>query len=103
MSNEKIIHLTKEEVLYCLKDSEYIHTYKNAAFGLIGADWQKNELIDLLDEADDIQIGGEGCRSMGHGIVIFPSGAKYQSQLVFVECDNDKLLEIEKTKENNND
>lgn len=99
----KQIHLTKEEVLSCLKNNDYVHTFINAGFGLIGADWSIENLIEKLDNAEDIQIGGESCRAMQHGIVIFPKNAKKQSDLYFVECDDKKLSAIEKAKEQNNE
>ena len=95
---DKIVHLSIEEALYCIGDKEYIHTFINAPFGLIGADWGKDEVIE------DIHIGGEVCRAMNHGIVVFPKRAKKQSDLYFIECDDKKLSEIEQKKEvNGND
>ena len=95
---DKIVHLNIEEALYCIGNKEYIHTFINAPFGLIGADWSKEELIEHLQTAEDIQIGGEGCRAMNHGIVVFPKEAKKQSDLYFIECDDKKLSEIDKRK-----
>lgn len=101
---DEIVHLSIEEALYCIGDKEYIHTFINAPFGLIGADWGKDEVIEHLQNAEDIQIGGEVCRAMNHGIVVFPKRAKKQSDLYFIECDDKKLSEIEQKKEvNGND
>ena len=96
---EKQIHLTVEEVISVLKNQENVHTFINAGFGLIGADWSKEELIEKLEIAEDIQVGGEQCRAMSHGIVIFPKNAKKQSDLYFVECDNEKLDLLIESKE----
>ena len=99
MGNVKEIrHLTVEEALYCVGDKEQIHTFINAPFGLLGADWSREYLVKQLESAEDIQIGGETCRNMGHGIVLFPKGAMKQSDLRFIECDNKRLSEVDDNK-----
>ena len=103
MGNVKEIrHLTVEEALYCVGDKKQIHTFINAPFGLIGADWSRENLVEKLENAQDIQIGGEACRNMGHGIVLFPQGAKKQSDFYFIECDNEKLSELDVEEKDDN-
>jgi len=47
---------------------------------LLGADWEKGVLIEAMGKADNIEIGGEACRSMNHGLVFFDDAGA-----VFVE------------------
>ena len=94
MSERK--QLTIEQATKCLHNGKYIHIYRNAPFGLVGADWHRKEVIKEFENADKIEIGGEQCRAIGHGIVVIPKGAKKQSDLLFVECNNEKLEEYDK-------
>lgn len=85
------VFITAEQAISCMPDSEYIHVYINCDNTLVGADWKRQEVINVLCTADSIEIGGKLCRSMGHGLVVAPRGTKYYSDLYFVECDDDKL------------
>ena len=93
MGNVKEIrHLTVEEALYCVGDKEQIHTFINAPFGLIGADWSRENLIEKLENAQDIQIGGEACRNMGHGIVLSHKGRKNKAIYILLNATTKSYL-----------
>lgn len=78
--------LTKEEALKLIVDGNKVHTFINAPeVGLIGADWDRQELLKKLDEAESITLAGEIATKMHHGVVIHPKRAKYQRDLIFVE------------------
>ncbi len=92
MEYEKRIFITPQEAGECLivKDNQ-VHNFIQAGFGLVGADWDVQDVAELLDEATSIEIGGEQCRKLGHGLVAIKEGEAY-----FFEADNDKLNELEK-------
>ena len=89
-------YLTYEEAVTLLPNEYDIHTFVNAAFGLIGADWSKNEVLELLKNPDTtIELTGENARAMKHGIAAYRKNARYQSDIVFIETDEEKLSAFE--------
>ena len=90
---EERIYLTVEQVqdLWDEKDG-YVHIQKNPQAGMfMGFDKNVDTLLEELKEADAVEIGGENCMAMGHGILMFPKGAKYHHELVFIEHDKEKM------------
>ena len=66
------------------------HAFVNPAFGvLIGADHTKEELDAEIKIAKDLQIGGIGCRSISHQLVIDVDGHRY-----FVATDDEKVDQL---------
>lgn len=84
--------LTKEQALDCLivKDGQ-VHNFVPAPFGIVGADWNIEDVKKCLDEAENIEIGGEQCRKIGHGVAVINKENVY-----FFEADNDKLDKYDK-------
>lgn len=85
--DEKRKFLTKEQALNCLiiKNNQ-VHNLIPAAYGLVGADWNIEDVKECFDSADSIEIGGEQCRKLGHGIAVIKGENVY-----FFEADNNKL------------
>lgn len=83
--------LTKEEAIGLLPDGELVHVFINGGFGLVGADWNREDIIEKINTADRTELAGPMARGTGHGLVIFPPNAKCQSDLLFVETDMEKL------------
>lgn len=70
------------------------HTFVNPACGvLIGADHSKEDLDAEIKNAKDLQIGGIGCRSISHQLVIDVDGHRY-----FVATDDEKVDQLERKK-----
>ena len=84
--------LTIEQALDCLiiKDGQ-VHNFVPASFGIIGADWGIEEVKECFKEAEHIEIGGEQCRAMGHGIAVIKG-----KNIYFFEADNAKLDKYDK-------
>ena len=92
MNREEKIFISSKEAISILLDGEDIHTFRNSSFMLIGCDWRRQDILDLLKEHDgNIEIGGEQCQRMGHGLVVYTSPA----DPLFIECDKEKLKELE--------
>ncbi len=83
--------ITADEAIELLPDSDNIHTFINMPLGLVGADWSKEEIIDKLKRSDTIEITGECARRMDHGLAVYNKDAKWQSDILFVETDKEKL------------
>lgn len=54
-----------------------IHVFMNPKGMLLGADWNEEEIIELLEHADKIELGGTFCMSMNHGVVVTKEGKEY--------------------------
>lgn len=95
--NEDRIYLTKEQAwsLMAVQEDGHVHTQKQSGMMFLGCDWTKDAVEQALDSAETIEIGGENCKAMKHGIVVIPRGVKYQSEILFFEHDEKKLREFE--------
>lgn len=89
-------YVTAEQAISVLPDGDAVHTFYNAVFGLVGADWSRDDILDKLRSSDIIELTGPGARGMGHGICAYNKDAKYQSNILFVETDEERLSELEK-------
>lgn len=93
-----LVHLTAKQAIDCLKNNEEIHVFNLATWGLTGCDMKREQIIKMIKTAEDIQIGGECCREMSHGLVLMPKDSKTIYDYYFVECDDNKLKEYDTDK-----
>ncbi len=89
-------YLTKEEAISVLPSEESIHTFFNTGFGLVGADWSREDIIDKIQKSDIIELTGALARGMNHGICAYDKDTKYQSDILFIETDENKLRLFDK-------
>lgn len=92
---EKRRFLTAEEAISILPDGEYVHTTYQTGFVFVGADWDREDIIDKIQNSEKREITGPNARAMGHGLALYPQGAKFQSDILFVETDMKRLEELE--------
>ena len=96
--DEQRIFITADEAISVLYDVDGVgHTFKSSGGMIFGADWEITEIEKELREADKIEISGDMARGMRHGICVFPKGAKYLKDLIFVETNEDKLKALEES------
>ena len=89
------VFLNEEETLSLLPDGDYIHTFLNPGFGLVGADWERNELVEKIRNSNKLELAGPAARSMGHGLCVYSTDTKYHDDILFVETDEKRLAELE--------
>lgn len=94
--------ITVEEAVDLLPEGDYIHTFFDMPFGLLGADWSREDVIDTLKTSDKIELTGEKARGLGHGIAVYNNDTKKQSEILFVETDMKKLLSFDPEGEKEN-
>lgn len=94
MSNK--VFLTAEQAMSILPDRDSIHTFYNSASCLIGADWSRTDIVDKLRKSDVIELTGELARRSGHGICAYNKDTKFHDQILFIETDEEKLVEFER-------
>lgn len=94
-THEEIIKLTREQAETALISNQdgSVHTFVQSGYALIGADRSKDSINEMLASAELLQIGGENCRAMEHGVVIDCGNSRF-----FLHADNDKLKEYEEAK-----
>lgn len=63
------------EAIELLPKSEKVHCFSNpAASVLVGADWERDEVIRTFQQAEKIFISGPSAQSTGHGLFISQDG-----------------------------
>lgn len=95
--------ITVEEAISLLPEEGDIHTFYQMGNSIVGADWEREEVIRLLRERDTIEISGECARSLDHGIAAYNSDAKWQSEITFIQTDEKKLNAFDPVEEVTND
>ena len=95
--------LTAEQAISLLPEGDEIHTFYNMPFGILGADWSRQDVIDKLKGSDKIEITGEMARNMKHGIAVYNDDTKLQSEVLFVETDEEKLNAFDPIEKNKMD
>lgn len=89
-------YLKYDEAVSLLPNGDDIHTFYNASFGLMGADWSRENILAKLKETDVvIELTGEQAKAMKHGMCAYSKNAKYQSEILFIQTDEEKLSAFE--------
>ena len=91
--------ITVDEAINLLPEGDYIHTFFNMPFGLLGADWSREDVIDTFKTSDKIELTGKQARGLGHGLAVYNNDIKKQSEVLFVETDIKKLLSFDPDEE----
>ena len=84
------LFLTEEAAINILPDGEQIHTFRNSGFMLLGADWDREDIIQEIRKADSREITGKMARGLKHGLCLWNEGCM-QSDALFVETNMEKL------------
>lgn len=69
LESERVV-LSPIEAEAMLPEGEMIHTFRQAGYALIGADWERSEIIKAFQTCKP-QLAGEQATAMKHGIVFF--------------------------------
>ena len=88
-------YITIEQAISVLPDGDFVHTFYNTGFGLVGADWSRDDILDKLRSCDIIELTGPAARGMGHGIGAYDKDVIYQSDILFIETNEDRLAALE--------
>ena len=91
--------INSDQAIALLPEGEYIHTFRNLPIALIGDDWDRAEIIELIKESDRIELAGGMARSMHHGLAVYNHDIKMQSDVLFIETDMEKLLAFDPDEE----
>lgn len=83
------LFLTSEQAIELLPDGETIHTFLYSSI-LIGADWDRDDVIKKIQSSDYREVTGPYARELKHGLCVYNKGATLLDA-VFIETDMDKL------------
>lgn len=89
-------HITTEQAISILPNDANVHTFYISSVGLIGGDWSKEDIIDKLNKSGVIELTGKTARVLGHEMCAYYKSAKYKSDILFIETDEEKLSMLEK-------
>ena len=78
--SDKTVVLTPEQALGLLPDGDSIHVIVDATLAKLGANWARGDVLDLIAQGNRCEVGGERCRTAGHGLVVWD-----RKRLLFVE------------------
>lgn len=84
------VFLTAKQAIDLLPNEEQIHTFLNSPFALIGADWDRDEVVKKIETADFIEVSGNGARGLKHGLAVYNKNAT-ALDVTFIETDMSKL------------
>ena len=84
-------YVSAEEAIALLPDSAEIHITYQVGMAFVGADWSREKIIDKITKSDVRELTGPYARAMNHGLVCYNNNAKFQSDLLFIETDMERL------------
>ena len=62
--------ISLDEAIKRLPDGDMVHTFRQGGPCLIGADHERDRLIDAMRSAPEIEVAGQQAQAMGHGLAI---------------------------------
>lgn len=91
MSTDDKVILTPAEAESLLADGDSIHNFIQAGPMIVGCDYDRADAIKAFQSTVSIEIGGDGCKRMGHAIVVWDSPKHYS----FFAADMEKVEAFE--------
>lgn len=92
MKTERVF-ITVEDALSLIGTRKEVHTFRNPGPNImIGADHSKQSITKTIKDAHKLEIGGDMCKNMGHGLVIWENESE---RPLFVEVDKVELQALE--------
>lgn len=95
MSDDKLI-ITAEQAESLLNDGPTIHNFVQCGGAmLVGCDYDRAEALKAFADAKLIEIGGDGCKTMGHALAVWKGEPNDIVSVSFFEADKDKVAAFE--------
>ena len=69
--DDEVVLLSYEEAVALLPDGDRIHTFLDAGITLVGADWDRAEILRLLEQTERREVTGPSAQSFGHGLAAY--------------------------------
>jgi hypothetical protein len=68
------VTLTVEEAIAMLAEGEIVHTFRGGNGIILGADWNRADVLRAICETDRRELSGELATAMKHGLCINSGG-----------------------------
>ena len=66
--------ISSDAAIAMLPDRDRINTFRQTGIGLLGADWDRTEIVKAIENGKP-QLAGETAMKMGHALVISEIGS----------------------------
>jgi hypothetical protein len=67
-ADDGIVLLSYDEAVALLPEGDKIHTFVDGGLALVGADWDRDDILRLLRETERREVTGPAAQAMGHGM-----------------------------------
>lgn len=84
--NDEKDELTPDEAIALLPEGDEVHTFIQSGAMLIGADWPRGDVVELITARGGASRSGPMATSMSHGLVVERSG----DRPLFIETREEK-------------
>jgi len=71
MASDVTVPLTAKQARALLPKGKTVHVIIDAMPALLGVDWNRAQVLELIARGARCEMGGERCRRGGHGLVIW--------------------------------
>ena len=88
-------YITVDQAISVLPDGDFVHTFYNTGFSLVGADWSREDIIEKILNSDIIELTGRMARGMGHSMCVYNNDTKCHDEILFIETDETRLAALE--------
>lgn len=72
--SDEIELLTYDEAVALLPDGERVHTFMQAGPVILGASWDRADILALLETTGRREVTGPAAQELGHGLAAFRDG-----------------------------
>ena len=87
------LFITPQQAISLLNEGDEIHTFRNTGGFLLGCNYDRESLIELLEaNSDKIEIAGEQATQLKHGVVL-----EDDKGYLFIETNEQNLNEFNQT------
>lgn len=69
--DDEPVLLSYDEAAAMLPDGDRIHTFLDAGGALVGANWDRAEILELLETSGRREVTGPAAQGFGHGLAAY--------------------------------
>jgi len=70
LPGDEPVLLSYEEAVALLPDGDRVHTFLDAGGALVGADWDRADILRLLETSSRREVSGPAAQGFGHGLAV---------------------------------
>lgn len=71
LPGDEPVLLSYEEAVALLPDGDRIHAFLDSGVALVGADWDRADILRLLETSSRREVTGPAAQGFGHGLAAF--------------------------------